>query len=87
MLKRTTAINKILALKKRIKIIQGGTSAGKTFGILPILINKACLVSGLDSLNPTNYKMYKHNRFSCRDLNSVESKYLEEEDIMFLNKK
>jgi len=48
MLKRTTAINKILALKKRIKIIQGGTSAGKTFGILPILINKACLVSGLE---------------------------------------
>ena len=41
MLKRTTAIDKILALKKRIKIIQGGTSAGKTFGILPILIHKA----------------------------------------------
>lgn len=38
---RTTAINKILRLKKRIKIIQGGTSAGKTYGILPILINKA----------------------------------------------
>ena len=41
MLVRTTAINKILALKKRIKIIQGGTSAGKTFGIIPILIHKA----------------------------------------------
>ena len=41
MFKRTTSINKILALKKRIKIIQGGTSAGKTFGILPILISKA----------------------------------------------
>ena len=41
MLKRTTAINKILSLKKRIKIIQGGTSAGKTFGILPILIDRA----------------------------------------------
>ena len=38
---RTTAINKILNLKKRIKIIQGGTSAGKTYGILPILIDKA----------------------------------------------
>jgi len=36
---RTTAINKILALKKRIKGIQGGTSAGKTFGILPIEID------------------------------------------------
>lgn len=37
----TTAIRKIEALKKRIKIIQGGTSAGKTYGILPILIVKA----------------------------------------------
>ena len=37
----TTAIRKIEALKKRIKIIQGGTSAGKTYGILPILITKA----------------------------------------------
>lgn len=37
----TTAIRKINNLSKRIKIIQGGTSAGKTYGILPILINKA----------------------------------------------
>ena len=48
MLKRTTAINKILALKKRIKIIQGGTSAGKTFGILPILIDKAAKQPNLE---------------------------------------
>ena len=48
MFKRTTSINKILALKKRIKIIQGGTSAGKTFGILPILIDKAIRNSGLE---------------------------------------
>ena len=41
----TTAINKIEALKKRIKIIQGGTSAGKTYGILPILITKASTYS------------------------------------------
>ncbi len=27
MFKRTTAINRILALKRRIKIVQGGTSA------------------------------------------------------------
>jgi phage terminase large subunit len=38
---RTTAINKIRALTARKKVIQGGTSAGKTFGILPILIDKA----------------------------------------------
>jgi phage terminase large subunit len=45
---RTTAINKILNLKKRIKIIQGGTSAGKTYGILPILIDKASKKAGLE---------------------------------------
>jgi len=37
----TTAIRKLLRLKKRIKVIRGGTSAGKTFGILPLLIDKA----------------------------------------------
>ena len=36
----TTAIRKLNALTKRKKIIQGGTSAGKTFGILPILIDR-----------------------------------------------
>ena len=48
MFKRTTSINKILNLKKRIKIIQGGTSAGKTFGILPILIDRAVKVPNLE---------------------------------------
>lgn len=38
---RTTAIDKLLALTKRKKVIQGGTSAGKTFGIIPILIDYA----------------------------------------------
>lgn len=41
MFKRTTAINKLLKLTKRKRIVQGGTSAGKTFGILPILIDYA----------------------------------------------
>tara|TARA_R100000773_G_scaffold9831_1_gene9188 strand:- start:1431 stop:2585 length:1155 start_codon:yes stop_codon:yes gene_type:complete len=41
MVQKTTAINKILSLGKRIKAVQGGTSAGKTYGILPILINTA----------------------------------------------
>jgi phage terminase large subunit len=48
MLTRTTAINKILSLKRRIKIIQGGTSAGKTFGIIPVLIDKAARQNGLE---------------------------------------
>ena len=41
MFQRTTATNKVLALKRRIKIIQGGTSASKTYSILAVLINKA----------------------------------------------
>ena len=40
MFQSTTAIKKLHALKKRKKVIQGGTSAGKTFGILPILIDR-----------------------------------------------
>lgn len=39
MFKYTTAIKKIRALKKFIKGVQGGTSAGKTFGIIPIEID------------------------------------------------
>lgn len=37
----TTAIRKLRKLKKRIRVIPGGTSAGKTFGILPVLIDRA----------------------------------------------
>ena len=37
----TTALKKLLKLKKRIKVVPGGTSAGKTYSILPILIDKA----------------------------------------------
>jgi len=44
----TTAIKKLRKLTKRIKIIPGGTSAGKTFGILPILIDKAAKKSLLE---------------------------------------
>lgn len=45
---RTTAINKVLALKARKKVVQGGSSAGKTFGILPILIDKATKTKDLE---------------------------------------
>lgn len=38
---QTTATKKILAMKKRIKAIQGGTSASKSISILLILIAKA----------------------------------------------
>lgn len=42
MFTRTTAINKIRAMKQRIKVVQGGTSSGKTYAIIPILIDRAC---------------------------------------------
>lgn len=41
MFQRTTAINKLLKLTQRKRVVQGGTSAGKTFGILPLLIDYA----------------------------------------------
>ena len=37
----TTAIDKIRNMTARKKVIQGGSSAGKTFGIIPILIDRA----------------------------------------------
>lgn len=41
MLQKTTAQSKIASLKKRIRIVQGGTSASKTFTIIPMLITYA----------------------------------------------
>lgn len=44
----TTAISKLRKLKKRIRVVPGGTSAGKTYGIIPILINTAAKHKGLE---------------------------------------
>jgi len=51
MFQKTTAIQKIQSLNKRNRVVQGGTSASKTFGILAVLIdylaknpNKECSV-------------------------------------------
>lgn len=44
----TTALKKLLRLKKRIKVVRGGTSASKTFSILPILIDRAIKTSNLE---------------------------------------
>lgn len=41
MYQATTALKKIQATKKRLKVIQGGSSAGKTIAILLILIDRA----------------------------------------------
>lgn len=44
----TTALKKLLKLKKRIKVVRGGTSASKTFSILPILIDRAIKTPNLE---------------------------------------
>lgn len=47
MFKRTTAINKLLKLEARKKVVQGGTSSGKTYAIIPILIDRLTKASRL----------------------------------------
>ena len=47
MFKRTTAINKMLKMTARKRVIQGGTSSGKTYGVIPILIDKLIKTSRL----------------------------------------
>lgn len=37
----TKAIRRLRRMKKRVRVVPGGTSAGKTYGILPILIDRA----------------------------------------------
>lgn len=41
MFKKTTAQEKIVKLRKRVRIVQGGTSSSKTFSIIPLLITHA----------------------------------------------
>ena len=48
MFQPTTAIRKLTKLQNRIKVVRGGTSAGKTFGILPILASKAAKYPSLE---------------------------------------
>jgi phage terminase large subunit len=46
--KQTTALKKIRSLNNRIKVIQGGSSAGKTISILILLIDKCIKEPGLE---------------------------------------
>lgn len=46
--RQTTALKKIRSLKNRIKVIQGGSSAGKTIAILILLIDKCIKNPGLE---------------------------------------
>ena len=46
--KQTTALKKIRSLKNRIKVVQGGSSAGKTISILILLIDRCIKNPGLE---------------------------------------
>lgn len=46
-LERTTALDKISQLRKRLRIVQGGTNASKTFSIIAYLIHTAQANDGL----------------------------------------
>jgi phage terminase large subunit len=48
MFQRTTAQVKIAALRKRVRVVQGGTSSSKTFTILPLLIAYAIQSKGAE---------------------------------------
>jgi phage terminase large subunit len=48
MLQKTTAQTKIAKLKKRVRIVRGGTSSSKTFSILPMLITYAVQNAGCE---------------------------------------
>jgi len=48
MFDRTTAINKLSKLRKRKRVVQGGTWAGKTQGIISLLINNLTQSPSMD---------------------------------------
>jgi len=48
MFKYTTAIAKLRRLTSRVRVVPGGTSAGKTYGIIPILIDQATRTPDLE---------------------------------------
>jgi phage terminase large subunit len=48
MLQRTTAQKKIAQLKKRVRIVRGGTSSSKTFSIIPMLVTYAVKNAGCE---------------------------------------
>lgn len=86
----TKAVHKILEMKKRLKIIQGGSSAGKTIAILLILIDiaqsskKPLLISVVSETLPHLKKgairdflniMNGHNYFKEKDWNRTDFIY------------
>ena len=70
MFKATTALRKIRALKRRLKVVQGGSSAGKTIAILLVLIDKSQREKGLLS-SVVSETMPHLKRGAIRDFISI----------------
>lgn len=67
----TQAVKKIANLKKRIKAVQGGTSAGKTIGILEVLIDR-CQRDKMGDITSVVSESFPHlKRGAIRDFLSI----------------
>lgn len=66
----TTAIKKIQKMKKRIKVIPGGSSAGKTYAILPILADIAIKKDGI-SISVVSESLPHLRRGAMRDFLNI----------------
>ncbi len=68
----TQATKKIANLNKRIKVIQGGTSAGKTIGILEVLIDKCQAEDTTGDITSITSESFPHlKRGAIRDFLSI----------------
>lgn len=67
----TTAVHKINKLTKRIRVVQGGTSAGKTIAVLAILIDK-CQTDETPTLTSVVSESFPHlKRGAIRDFLNI----------------
>jgi len=66
----TTALDKIRKMTKRIKVIPGGSSAGKTYSILPILADMAIRTPNL-SISVVSESMPHLRRGALRDFQNI----------------
>lgn len=77
---RTTATEKIIALKNRERFIQGGTSAGKTIGILQDLIDQCQSYKSADITSVVSESLPHLKKAAMRDFKNImiEQKYFKD---------
>jgi phage terminase large subunit len=66
MIKQTTASNKVRRMQKRIRVLQGGQGASKTFTVLLRIIDQ-CIVRENTSVSIFQYELTKMKRTVIRD--------------------